>query len=310
MELTPYQHPVDLLRVLTFLGECNRDANFRFPAHPGNFTHHLSNGRKGVDPTGTIFLYEPARVLTAVVVFYAFAPCEYDLFIRPDAQSTELYTALIEFCEMQARAHIPAGADPNDQAYEMFADCQDYNVLLRDLQTLLGYSHQPQPYMRVTLRSLLDPLPDAALPAGFMIRGTTEADIEQLCAVHNSAFGSKWTPEVYLKVMRTPGFDPAREVVAVAPDGRFAAFVILWPDAVSRCGLFEPVGVHQDFQRRGIGKALMAEGMRRMLDAGMTRAMVEHESEDANPASSALYAAVGFSVIFSYVEATKRLPVI
>ncbi len=305
MELTPYQHPADLPRVLAFLGECNRDSDFRFSVHPGNFAHHLSNGRKGADPTGTIFLYEPAGVLTAIVTLFAFAPCSYDINIRPDAVTPQLYRELIAFCEAQARAHIPAGADPYDQAYEVFVDCQDYNALLREVQMALGYTHQPQPYMRVTLRSLLDPLPEAALPPGLTMRGTTEADVEQLCAVHNSAFGSKWTPEFYLKVMRTPGFDPARELVAIAPDGRFAAFVIIWPDPVSKCGLFEPVGVHEDFRQRGIGKALLVEGMRRMLDAGMTRAMVEHEV--ANPASTALYAAAGFRVIYSYFEATKRL---
>ena len=65
-----------------------------------------------------------------------------------------------------------------------------------------------------------------------------------------SAFNSHWTVEDYRRVMRTPGFDQARELVVVAPDGQLAAFLVYWPDRVSKSGLFEPVGCAKEFQRR------------------------------------------------------------
>ncbi len=92
--------------------------------------------------------------------------------------------------------------------------------------------------------------------------------------------------------MRTPGFDAGRELVVVAPEGRFAAFLVYWLDPVSKTGLFEPVGCHEDFRCLGLSKALMVEAMKRMMDAGMERAVVGYSS--GNVAARKLYASVGF----------------
>ncbi len=57
-------------------------------------------------------------------------------------------------------------------------------------------------------------------------------------------------------------------------DGRGASACTIWFDTVNAVGLFEPVATHPDFQGKGLGKAVMAEGMRRMKAAGMRRAVV------------------------------------
>jgi ribosomal protein S18 acetylase RimI-like enzyme len=57
-------------------------------------------------------------------------------------------------------------------------------------------------------------------------------------------------------------------------------------------GLFEPVGTHPDFQRHGLGKAVMAEGLHRMQAAGMRRAVVGFDP--TNVAARALYTSLGF----------------
>ena len=95
--------------------------------------------------------------------------------------------------------------------------------------------------------------------------------------------------------MRSSSFHIERELVVVAPDGRFAAFLVYWIDPISKSGLFEPVGCHPDFQRRGLTTALMYEGLQCMAAQGMTMAIVVHEAPDDNPASAALYRSVGFT---------------
>jgi ribosomal protein S18 acetylase RimI-like enzyme len=142
-------------------------------------------------------------------------------------------------------------------------------------------------------RSLADVIPEPVLPEGFTIRGATLDDIEQLAAVHNGAFGSNWQPQEYRDaLMVKPGYDPQREMVVVAPDGRFAAFTIMWLDTVNKVGLFEPVGTHRDFHRKGLGKALMLHVLHTMKVHGMETAMVGHDAENA-PAT-ALYHSIGF----------------
>jgi ribosomal protein S18 acetylase RimI-like enzyme len=163
-----------------------------------------------------------------------------------------------------------------------------------------------EPYMMNNTRPLSDPIPASVLPDGFTIRaveGVHEA--EALGIVHSGAFGSTWTAETYGAVMRTPGFHPDRELVVVAPDGRLAAFLIYWVDTVSGSGLFEPVGCHKDFQGRGLTKALMYEGMRRMKAHGLHTAVVNNVVE--NPAAAGLYRSVGFTPYQGIYDYKKQI---
>jgi mycothiol synthase len=92
--------------------------------------------------------------------------------------------------------------------------------------------------------------------------------------------------------MRSPAYASALDLVAVAPTGEIAAFCICWFDPVNRTGLFEPVGTHPDFQRRGLGKAVILAGLEQMKAGGMTRAIVMAEGD--YPASQRLYQSAGF----------------
>ena len=60
--------------------------------------------------------------------------------------------------------------------------------------------------------------------------------------------------------MRSPVYCHNLDIVAIAPDGQIGAFCIVWMDPVNKVGLFEPVGTHPDYQRKGLGKAVMVEG--------------------------------------------------
>ncbi len=103
------------------------------------------------------------------------------------------------------------------------------------------------------------------------------------------------TVEKHLAVMASPTYRPELDLVVVAPDDSFAAFCIVWFDEVNHMGVFEPVGCHSAHRRRGLTRALMYEGMRRLRDLGATTAHVlAHGSADAAPG---LYASAGFQVI-------------
>ena len=124
--------------------------------------------------------------------------------------------------------------------------------------------------------------------------------------MHNHSFSAKWNAEKYLKVFRAPHME--YELVVAAPDGRFAAFTNVWVDEVNRSLLFEPVGTHSDFRRRGIGKALMVHALTRMrAERGIEHAYVCHEPPSKNPAAGALYASVGFAPLHEIHECSKPL---
>jgi ribosomal protein S18 acetylase RimI-like enzyme len=81
-------------------------------------------------------------------------------------------------------------------------------------------------------------------------------------------------------------------LVIQAPDGTFAAFTVIRHDHLNRTGLFEPVGTHKEYRRRGFGRALIMHGMRQMAAAGMEFATVAHFGH--NEAARGLYQACGF----------------
>ncbi|MBN1148843.1 MAG: GNAT family N-acetyltransferase [Anaerolineales bacterium] len=150
------------------------------------------------------------------------------------------------------------------------------------------------------LRSLSEPIPEARLPQGYRIRPVSgEQEAEALVALHRAAFASDHlTLEERLSWMRVPGYDPELDLVVVAPDGALAGYcyVFVSQEENARSGRNEgwtdPVAVHPDHQRRGLGRALMLTGLRLLAERGVEQAAVGTSSE--NLAMQRLAASVGF----------------
>jgi ribosomal protein S18 acetylase RimI-like enzyme len=94
----------------------------------------------------------------------------------------------------------------------------------------------------------------------------------------------------YRNIQTAPLYRRDLDIVAVAPDGAVASFCTIWFDDVTRTAYFEPVGTTPAYQRRGLGKAVLCEGLRRLKRMGGTIAYVGGYTEAAN----ALYASAGF----------------
>ena len=137
-------------------------------------------------------------------------------------------------------------------------------------------------------------VPAPCLPPGYTLRHVAgEDDLEQRVAVHRDAFApSKMTIAKHRAVMQSPTYRPDLDLVVVAPDGSFAAYCIVWFDAENRMGLFEPVGCHSAHRRRGLGMAVLHEGMRRLQQLGAQTASVLSLRDDS--AGALLYRAAGF----------------
>lgn len=298
----PYRGPEELARVIEFVGECNVLADFCVPLHPADVLHFMSNALRGRDIEQHVYLYEDEQSrLVALILLQSVRFGGYDLLIHPAYRNPALEGQLIQWSEQTQRQRIEAA---ESKVTAIATDVLDQDVGRREALLAAGYTAEAEPSMMVTMRSLLEPLPEKKLAEGFTVRrvrGEEEADA--LGKVHSSAFGSKWPPGEYLQVMRTPGFHTENELVVVAPDGRLAAFLIYWSDPVSQCGLFEPVGCRPEFQRRGLTKALMVEGMEQMIAEGMTKAMVVHAAD--SPAAAALYRSAGFAVKYTVTEYRK-----
>ena len=74
--------------------------------------------------------------------------------------------------------------------------------------------------------------------------------------------------------MATPPYRPTLDCVIEAPGGRFAAYALLWPEDATGVGELEPVGVREEFRRRGLGAAVCSFALRRWHEEGGHTAIV------------------------------------
>jgi ribosomal protein S18 acetylase RimI-like enzyme len=304
-KMRPYR-AADLDRLLRFVGECNRAPSVSALPHPGDVVHFMSNTLRGRDLDRHIFLYEELDGRPrALVLLYPGASWYYELLLDLALRTSgddAFEAAVLAWAENATWA-----ASQREDGGEIGVDVTLGDTVRQTLLERLGYTSHGMAYQLYTTRSLGDPIPEKPLPEGFSIRPVAgEHEAELAATVHNGAFTPKWDTQTYLAVMRTPGFRSDHELVVVAPDERFAAFVIIWLDPVSRSGLFEPVGCHRDFQRRGLTSALMYEGMRRMRAAGMETAIVRYNAD--NIAGDTLYRSVGFQTRYQIAEYHKHMP--
>ena len=133
------------------------------------------------------------------------------------------------------------------------------------------------------------------LPEGFDFVTAQDVSVADAVQAHRAAWpGSRLDETALARVQNTWPYRADLHLLVRAPDGTLAASTIIWLDEVTRTAEFEPVGTHQDFRRRGVGTALLLEGMRRAKAAGANRMMVACLGAPVHPSARGLYYGVGF----------------
>ncbi len=156
------------------------------------------------------------------------------------------------------------------------------------------------------------PVASAPLPAGFSLRPLAgAAEVEAYVALHREVFQSmSMTADWRHRTLLRSEYAPELDLVVEAPDGRLAAFCIAW---FSRhgfdgqpAGQIEPLGVHPDFRRQGLGRAVLLAAVRRLHERGAETIYVETDKE--RDAAMQLYHAGGFAVLHTILVCRKDLP--
>lgn len=93
-------------------------------------------------------------------------------------------------------------------------------------------------------------------------------------------------------LQKAPTYRPELDLVVVEPGGMFVAYGVIWYDEANRIGMFGPVGTHPAHWRRGLGKAIMREGLMR-LEA--LQARMAYVDCDLDAAANRLYESAGFT---------------
>ncbi len=107
------------------------------------------------------------------------------------------------------------------------------------------------------------------------------------------------TAERYRHTFDANLYRPELDLLVVDGDNRVVAFALGWLDPASGVVELEPVGVHPDFHRQGLGRQICQATLRRARELGATRAVIGAESD--NPASVGLYQSLGLAISIEIV---------
>ena len=209
------------------------------------------------------------------------------LQIHPAFRSMELEEEMI--AQAEERLAIPRG---DEKALYIWARPED--VLRVDVLTRRGYT-RGRWAARVWQRDLNTPISAVPQAEGYIIRSLGNVDElpsrswASWRAFHPDEPDERYEGwDWYHNIQRMPLYRRDLDIVAVAPTGEIASFCTFWYDDVTRSAYIEPVGTVPEHQRRGLARAAITEGLRRLQRMGGTRAFVCGYEVSAN----ALYAVV------------------
>lgn len=291
----PYYHSDDFTRLSQFLSFLRPDAPHTYVLHPGDLTWQMFHMLAEYPPASLVQLWEDQNsdILGFVLLYPPFGG--FTLQIHPTHRGSALEAEMLQWAEQNLSSNRRNSTLVNS------------NDTFR-LKLLTERGYQAAGDWLYLDQSLTTPCPEPHLPPGFVVRAVSdaqEADVRAI--VLASAFEAPPLIERYRQFMRSPGYNRELDMVAVSPDGQFAAFAMCWVDRESRVGQFEPVGTAPDFRRKGVARAVLEEGLRRMQAHGAERAMVIVEAEEQ--AACRLYEAVGFEVRWTLQWYARTNPV-
>jgi ribosomal protein S18 acetylase RimI-like enzyme len=141
-------------------------------------------------------------------------------------------------------------------------------------------------------RDLDRAIEESPVPAGYEISPLGEGlELLERCYASGLAFHegdlriaveNRDDPGWYRNIQNAPLYRRDLDLVAWSPQKAVAAYCTIWFDDVTRSAYFEPVGTVPAHRRRGLGRALLGEGLRRAQRMGATRAFVCGYSDEAN----------------------------
>jgi GNAT superfamily N-acetyltransferase len=236
------------------------------------------------------FLWEEQGSIAAILMADG-GPGEAHLLVHPHPRTPELEDEMLDVAE----AHLAATGATGANRLEVWSPAQ--HRARQEMLSRRGYTRDVSAEYQWR-RHLDAPVADAPLALGYSIRSLGDG-LELLERCYASGLGfhegditvaveNRADPAWYRNIQTAPLYRRDLDLVAVASDGAIAAFCTLWFDDVTRSAYFEPVATVPAHRRRGLGRAVMHEGLRRVQRMGATVAVVSGEGSEAN----ALYRSV------------------
>jgi mycothiol synthase len=232
----------------------------------------------------TISIWEASDgQITAVL--HPIEPNEAFMHIHPAFRARELEQAMVLHAERSFANTRPDGLR------RLYIPVDEDDQFRKEILQQLGYAGTGHPGYE-HYRDLEGKLPEAPIPPGYTIRAM--GGLEE----HPARSWASWTAfhpdepdenyegwEWYANIQSAPLYRRDLDIVAATSDGQIASFCTIFYDDATRSAVTPLVGTAAAHQRRGLCKAVMCEGLRRLQSMGCTRVF----SKATDPAADALY---------------------
>ena len=284
-------------------GSRDLDAMYRMTATLPNALHHADLPWRLTSPAAQ----EPARtrlwenrdgtLLAWAILQFPWHCLDYD--VRPGPHRQRVEQAVLDW----AVGRLTTEAASRNQGLPFYIGSRADDAARLGALRRAGFHADGWSYLHLS-RDLGEPIPEPGVPDGFHVRALNgEAEVDAYVTAHRAAFGStNMTADWRRRTILDPRYTAELDLVAISPDGDIVGFCVGWitPRAVAttetRVAQVEPVGVLPGFQRLGLGRALLLEGLHRARTIGAGR--MEVDAESYNQASRDLYASVGYRQVF------------
>ena len=292
LKLRSYQSEDDYWRVRNFLREVfllnDRLENSWHVARLDHWRYHFIDTCHVIESIKDgIALWEASDGKIASVVT-GLGEGEFRLHIHPRFLEVELVEVMLSWVETQLAVR-------HGEKHTVYLPVFEHNHFLQEILLRSGYTRQSGK-SRHWWRDLDASIGLAPVPAGYVVRSMGGLD------EHPARSWASWRAfhadepiadydgdhSWYLNFQSAPLYRRDLDIVAVTETGEIASFCTVSYDDYTRSAVCVLVGTAAEHWRRGLGKAVITEGMRRARHLGCTRIF----ATAYDPPANALYGSV------------------
>ncbi len=181
----------------------------------------------------------------------------------------------------------------------------DGNIELEKYASERGYVKKSDAVETTSLLLLDKELLLPEIPDGYRIQSMVDNnDIEKRTLTFAKAFGNYGTedqvqPHSYIELQKCPDYRKDLDVYAVAPDGEFVSFCLIWYDEKNKIAILEPVGTNPEHRKRGLAKIVVYEAINRARKEGAEKVYVGDGQQ--------FYLSIGFKKSHSHIVWLKEM---